>query len=44
MYGVFFFIGTFTLGAVRAYVPKLALLSVFGSIVLDVVRTPLDAT
>ena len=39
VYAVFFFIGTFALGALRAYVPKLALTSIFGTIVLDVVRT-----
>ncbi|KAG6826906.1 hypothetical protein H0H93_016017, partial [Arthromyces matolae] len=36
VWGAFFFIGTFALGTLRAYVPKLALLSIFGSIVLDV--------
>ncbi|RDB27383.1 Uncharacterized protein C57A7.05 [Hypsizygus marmoreus] len=37
VYGVFFFIGTFALGTLRAFIPKLALLSIFGSIVLDIV-------
>lgn len=37
VYGVFFFIGTFALGVLRAFIPKLALLSIFGSIVLDIV-------
>ncbi|TFK38741.1 hypothetical protein BDQ12DRAFT_712685 [Crucibulum laeve] len=36
VYGAFFFIGTFALGALRAYIPKLTLLSIFGSIVLDI--------
>ena len=38
VYGAFFFIGTLALGALRAYIPKLTLLSIFGSIVLDIVR------
>lgn len=38
VYAVFLFIGTFALGALRAYIPKLTLTSVFGCIVLDVVR------
>lgn len=37
VYGAFFFIGTFALGALRAFIPKLTLLSIFGSIVLDIV-------
>ncbi|KAF5376953.1 hypothetical protein D9615_007250 [Tricholomella constricta] len=37
VYGAFFFVGTFALGTLRAFIPKLALLSVFGSIVLDIV-------
>ncbi|KAG5654141.1 hypothetical protein H0H81_006852 [Sphagnurus paluster] len=36
VYGVFFFIGTFALAVMRAYIPKLALLSIFGTIVMDV--------
>ncbi|KAG6828854.1 hypothetical protein H0H92_006561 [Tricholoma furcatifolium] len=36
VYGVFFFIGTFALGVLRAYIPKFALVSIFGSIVLDI--------
>ncbi|KAG6854200.1 hypothetical protein C0991_009513 [Blastosporella zonata] len=40
VYGAFFFIGTFFLGVLRAYVPKLALLSIFGTIVLDIVLFP----
>ena len=39
VYAAFLFIGTFALGALRAYIPKLALTSIFGCIVLDVVRT-----
>lgn len=39
VYAVFLFIGTFALGALRAYAPKLALTSIFGSIVLDVMAT-----
>lgn len=36
VHGVFLFIGSFALGLVRAFIPKLALLSIFGTIVLDV--------
>ncbi|KZO91011.1 hypothetical protein CALVIDRAFT_506209 [Calocera viscosa TUFC12733] len=36
VFGVFFFIGTFGLALVRAYAPRLTLVAVFGSIVLDV--------
>ncbi|KAG6885510.1 hypothetical protein C0993_000760 [Termitomyces sp. T159_Od127] len=36
VYGAFFFIGTFALGVLRAYIPKFTLVSIFGSIVLDV--------
>ncbi|KAG6901993.1 hypothetical protein C0995_005793 [Termitomyces sp. Mi166 len=36
VYGVFLFIGTFAFGVLRAYIPKFALVSIFGSIVLDV--------
>ncbi|KAK7008046.1 hypothetical protein R3P38DRAFT_3211693 [Favolaschia claudopus] len=39
VYGAMFFIGTFAFGVVRAKVPKLALLGIFGTIVLDVVCT-----
>ena len=37
VYGAFLFIGAFALGTIRAYAPNLALLSVFGGIVLVVV-------
>jgi len=37
VYGAFLFIFTFLLGALRAYLPNLALMSIFGTIVLDVV-------
>ncbi|KAF8060806.1 hypothetical protein FPV67DRAFT_1673642 [Lyophyllum atratum] len=36
VYGAFFFVGTFALGVLRAYLPKLALLSIFGTITLDI--------
>ncbi|KAK0446561.1 uncharacterized protein EV420DRAFT_1276545, partial [Desarmillaria tabescens] len=36
VFGAFFFIGTFFLSTVVAYRPKLALFSIFGTIVLDV--------
>lgn len=39
VYGVFFFIGTFFMGVLRAFIPNLALLSVFGCIVLDIICT-----
>ncbi|KAJ7159965.1 hypothetical protein C8R43DRAFT_993969 [Mycena crocata] len=39
VYGALLFIGTFGLGALRAAVPKLALLSIFGTIVVDVYCT-----
>ncbi|PPQ95766.1 hypothetical protein CVT26_015853 [Gymnopilus dilepis] len=39
VYGVFLFIGSFALGAARAYLPNLALLSIFGTIVLDIICT-----
>uniref|UniRef100_A0A8H7YBR5 Putative ER transporter 6TM N-terminal domain-containing protein n=1 Tax=Psilocybe cubensis TaxID=181762 RepID=A0A8H7YBR5_PSICU len=39
VYGAFLFIGTFAMGALRAYLPSLTLLSVFGSIVMDVACT-----
>ena len=37
VFGAFFFIGTFAFGVLRAYIPKFALVSIFGSIVLDIV-------
>lgn len=37
IYGVFLFIGTYALGAIRAQLPRLILLTIFGSIVLDAV-------
>jgi hypothetical protein len=37
VYGVFLFIGTYALGAMRAQLPRLILLTIFGSIVLDAV-------
>jgi len=37
VYGAFLFIGNFALGAMRAYIPSLAVMSIFGGIVLDVV-------
>jgi hypothetical protein len=37
VYGAFFFIGTFALGVVRARTPNLTLLTIFATIVLDVV-------
>ncbi|KDR68787.1 hypothetical protein GALMADRAFT_78068 [Galerina marginata CBS 339.88] len=39
VYGAFLFIGTFALGALRAHFPNLMLLSIFGTIVLDVMCT-----
>ncbi|KIY71039.1 hypothetical protein CYLTODRAFT_435413 [Cylindrobasidium torrendii FP15055 ss-10] len=36
VFGAFFFIGTFSLAVINAYRPKLALLTIFGTIVLDV--------
>jgi hypothetical protein len=39
VYGAFLFIGHFALGTVRAYAPNLALLSIFGGIVLTVMCT-----
>ncbi|KAJ7715902.1 hypothetical protein B0H16DRAFT_1701559, partial [Mycena metata] len=39
VYGAFFFLGTFALGALRAKVPRLTVVGIFGSIVLDVVCT-----
>ncbi|KAF8168489.1 hypothetical protein B0H34DRAFT_816566 [Crassisporium funariophilum] len=39
VYGAFFFIGNFAMGAIRAYIPSLTLLGLFGSIVLDVMCT-----
>ncbi|KAJ8703361.1 hypothetical protein PTI98_001988 [Pleurotus ostreatus] len=36
VYGAFIFIGAFFLGALRGFVPNLALVSIFGLIVLDV--------
>ncbi|KAG5725819.1 hypothetical protein E4T56_gene2441 [Termitomyces sp. T112] len=36
VFGAFFFIGTFAFGVLRAYIPKFALVSIFGSIVLDI--------
>ncbi|KAF8812715.1 hypothetical protein BYT27DRAFT_7182439 [Phlegmacium glaucopus] len=40
VYGAFLFIGMFALGSLRAYAPSLALLSIFGGIVLAVVLLP----
>ncbi len=37
VYGAFFFIGTFLLGVMRAYIPNLTLLTIFATIVLDMV-------
>ncbi|KAG6889035.1 hypothetical protein C0992_006603 [Termitomyces sp. T32_za158] len=34
VYGVFFFIGTFALGVLRAYIPKFTLVSIFGNVLL----------
>lgn len=42
VYGVFLFIGTFTLAALQAHAPNLALLSIFSMIVLDVVSDNLN--
>ncbi|KAJ3509937.1 hypothetical protein NLJ89_g4950 [Agrocybe chaxingu] len=39
VYGVFLFVGTYLLGAIRAFIPNLALLSIFGTIVVDVFCT-----
>ncbi|KAJ7250170.1 hypothetical protein B0H12DRAFT_1121038 [Mycena haematopus] len=39
VYGVMFFIGTFAMGVLRARLPKLALMGIFGTIVLDVFCT-----
>ncbi|KAJ7027016.1 hypothetical protein C8F04DRAFT_1123608 [Mycena alexandri] len=36
VYGAFFFIGTFAMGALRAKVPKLQVVGIFGTIVMDV--------
>lgn len=36
VYGVFFFFGTFFFGYLRASKPKLGLLAIFGTIVIDV--------
>lgn len=36
VYGVFFFFGTFAMGALRAHTPKLGILAIFATIVLDV--------
>lgn len=36
VFGVFLFIGTFFLATVSAYRPKLALLTIFATIILDV--------
>ncbi|KAJ7259813.1 hypothetical protein C8J57DRAFT_1339211 [Mycena rebaudengoi] len=35
VYGAFFFLGTFAMGALRALAPKLAIFSIFGTIVID---------
>ncbi|KJA27441.1 hypothetical protein HYPSUDRAFT_131287 [Hypholoma sublateritium FD-334 SS-4] len=37
VYGAFLFVGAFGLGAMRAYLPNLTILAIFGNIVLDVV-------
>ncbi|KAF8907694.1 hypothetical protein CPB84DRAFT_1768565 [Gymnopilus junonius] len=39
VYGAFLFIGSFALGSARAYLPNLTLLSIFGTIVLDIICT-----
>ncbi|GLB36769.1 putative ER transporter, 6TM, N-terminal [Lyophyllum shimeji] len=39
VYGALFFVGTFALGSLRAFIPKLTLFSIFGSIVLDIMCT-----
>ncbi|KAJ7612695.1 hypothetical protein FB45DRAFT_939576 [Roridomyces roridus] len=39
VYGAMFFIGTYGMGAIRAHAPKLQLLGIFGTIVMDVVAT-----
>ncbi|KAF8179112.1 hypothetical protein BJ912DRAFT_1128563, partial [Pholiota molesta] len=39
VYGAFLFIGAFAMGTLRAYLPNLTLLSLFGTIVLDVICT-----
>ncbi|KZT59231.1 hypothetical protein CALCODRAFT_450301 [Calocera cornea HHB12733] len=36
VFGVFFFVGTFGFALIRAYAPRLTLLAIFGTIVLDV--------
>lgn len=36
VFGVFLFVGTYALGAIRAKAPKLMLFSIFGTIVMDV--------
>src|SRR5258708_15679073 len=41
VYGAFFFVGTFGLGVIRAYIPNLALLTILATIVLDVVSNHL---
>ncbi|KAJ7660842.1 hypothetical protein DFH06DRAFT_1472122 [Mycena polygramma] len=38
-YGALFFLGAFALGALRARVPRLALMGIFGTIVVDVFAT-----
>ncbi|KAJ7909248.1 hypothetical protein B0H13DRAFT_640491 [Mycena leptocephala] len=37
VYGAMFFVGTFGMGVLRARMPKLALMGIFGTIVMDVV-------
>ncbi|KAF9475517.1 hypothetical protein BDN70DRAFT_883627 [Pholiota conissans] len=39
VYGAFLFVGAFAMGALRAYLPNLTLLSLFGTIVLDAICT-----
>ncbi|KAF9042212.1 hypothetical protein BJ165DRAFT_257137 [Panaeolus papilionaceus] len=39
VYGAFLFIGTFALGVLRAYIPRFTLMSLFGTIVIDVIAT-----
>ncbi|KAF7367705.1 hypothetical protein MSAN_00834300 [Mycena sanguinolenta] len=39
VYGAMFFIGTFAMGVLRARLPKLALMGIFGTIVMDVFST-----
>ncbi|KAJ7730484.1 hypothetical protein DFH07DRAFT_993871 [Mycena maculata] len=36
VYGAMFFVGTFAMGVLRAQAPKLTLLSIFGTIVMDI--------